>query len=226
MLHEQLKQLIGDHTEVACEPTHPTHARAHLQYLRARLSGRGGLMKRRFGLQHSGGKTIALTSRECGSAGGSAALHTVGHGAQVHCRGRFVRQHAAGILGHVCHNARTAAVAGNATRRVRTAAEDVAQTSDVVSRRRSTPLWAALPAALAVGWPGLPGAAALAGTAEQVIFAVLDEGTFANACALGLRVVHIPYWKSTTAVLPPPAASAACTQSHGRDTWTRWNAKH
>jgi hypothetical protein len=58
----------------------------------------------------------------------------------------------------------------------------------------------------------------LAGTAKQVIFAALDEGTFANACALGLPVVHIPYWKSTTAVLPPPAASAACTQSHGRDT--------
>ena len=204
---------------MAYDPTHPTPARTRLQYPRARLSGRGGLMKRRFGPQHSGDKTIALTSRESGSVGGLPLCTPLAiDGAQVHCRGRFVRQHAAGILGHVCHNARTAAVAGNATRRVRTAAEDVAQTSDVVSRRRSTPLWAALPAALAVGWPGLPGAAALAGTAEQVIFAVLDEGTFANACALGLPVVHIPYWKSTTAVLPPPAASAACTQSHGRDT--------
>ena len=112
-------------------------------------------MKRRFGPQHSGDKTIALTSRESGSVGGLPLCTPLAiDGAQVHCRGRFVRQHAAGILGHVCHNARTAAVAGNETRRVRTAAEDVAQTSDVVSRRRRLSLWAAA-AGGACPWTGL-----------------------------------------------------------------------
>ncbi len=71
MLHEQLKHLIGGHTEVAYDPPSRAHARTHALAVPARSAERprrsheGTLRAATFRRE-----TVALTSRESGSAGG------------------------------------------------------------------------------------------------------------------------------------------------------------